>query len=335
MFVQGADVANLAKIDEVHTRLVQYDMKRIFCVAPLLPDVDPTACTHVADLWDDGEIDMFESWDSIPFETVLYWQYSINKRCLADDKTSNQWAFQFLYNSCTSDLRDQINLKYKGLPIVFHGAVAYCWIIFHILFATSRDTTTALLKYLSIWKSKGLRRIKGENVVTASKELMAACRRLHATGHLPDEATADIISGFEKGSCTAFTEIFGDMRKDHVKETLKRGTALAPDPDRTLSEIVTTIGMAVDLYHNLSTANAWNIPKNHKFSNLTGDPGGSTRKCWNCGDPDHVINDCTKPRDEEKIKKNREEHFSNQNGGRTCFLRRNSNLEVLEKFLLS
>ena len=30
---------------------------------------------------------------------------------------------------------------------------------------------------------------------------------------------------------------------------------------------------------------------------------GFTRKCWNCGSPDHMLNDCTAPRDENKIAK--------------------------------
>ena len=139
----------------------------------------------------------------------------------------------------------------------------------YCLFATSRDTTAALLKYLKLWESKGLRRIKVENVVTAMNEIMAACRRLYASGHLPDEASLDVIIGFSKGSCSAFTEIFSDMRKDQVRDNLQEGTALAPDPDRTFLEITNTVNMAVELYHNLNTSGKYNIPKNHKFSNLT------------------------------------------------------------------
>ena len=310
MYIQDVFVTNLAKIEELNTRMVQYDLKRIFLVSSLISGIDPRSVSHVADMWNTDQFDMMYCWDSIPWQTACYWQYSINKRCVEEDKISNHWALLLLYNSCTADLKDQINLKYKPLPDLFQGAVTYCWVIFFCLFATSRDTTSALLKYLQIWRSNGLRRIPGENVATAYKRLMAVARRLHATNNLVDEAIQDVIYGLEKGSVTAFTEIFSDMRKDYTKSSLIAGPTASMGRDRVLMEISRILRLAMDLYNNLSTTSQWNIPKGHpKFNNLT---GGNT--CWNCG-ADHMITDCPKPRNEDVIKKNREEFFKSRNGG--------------------
>ena len=106
MYVQDMYVQNLAKLEEINTRLIQYDMKRIFLVSSLIAGIDPIAVHHVADMWEDDEHDMFLCWDAIPWQTACYWQLSINRRCLPEDKTSNHWALLLLYNSCTLDLKN-------------------------------------------------------------------------------------------------------------------------------------------------------------------------------------------------------------------------------------
>lgn len=55
------------------------------------------------------------------------------------------------------------------------------------MFHMSRDTITALKRYLKIFEEKGLRRIRGENVVVAEKEIIAVCSRLQEVNALPEE----------------------------------------------------------------------------------------------------------------------------------------------------
>ncbi len=49
----------------------------------------------------------------------------------------------------------------------------------------SRDTITAIKKYLKYFEEKGLRRIQGENVVIAEKEIVAVCTCLNKVNVLP------------------------------------------------------------------------------------------------------------------------------------------------------
>ncbi len=102
--VQDMFVANLSKIEDLDVRLIQFDMKRPFLMSTMKSGVDVDAITHVAELWNDDEIDLIHDWEKIDWDTVLYWQYSINKRCDAVDKDSNKWALQLVFNSCTADL---------------------------------------------------------------------------------------------------------------------------------------------------------------------------------------------------------------------------------------
>ena len=83
----------------------------------------------------------------------------------------------------------------KNLPYYFKGGVVYLYLQLRIMFHMSRDTINALKKYLKIFEEKGLRRIRGENVAIAEKEVNAVCARLNEVKALPDETVVDVLTG--------------------------------------------------------------------------------------------------------------------------------------------
>ncbi len=48
----------------------------------------------------------------------------------------------------------------------------------------------------------------------------------------------------------------------------------------------------------------WNLPQNQCLITF-GTPLGAKNSCWNCGKPDHSLNQCTQPHNEEHIAENR------------------------------
>ena len=79
-YVQDTYIINLAKVEDLETRLIQYDMKNSFMVADLKPNVKPESVLHVTDLWQAEVIhDLIKDWEKIDWKTICYWQYSINK----------------------------------------------------------------------------------------------------------------------------------------------------------------------------------------------------------------------------------------------------------------
>ena len=52
------------------------------------------------------------------------------------------------------------------------------------------------------------------------KELLAACKRLSASGNLPDETTADILEGLQKCSNMLFCDLFGGLAREEQKASL-------------------------------------------------------------------------------------------------------------------
>ena len=260
-FIQDTYITNLTKLDDLDSHMQKYDMKDQFFIGKLKAGLDPTSVKHVADLWDHEQLDLFQHWDKISWETACYWQYSINKRCEGEDKTSNKWALEAIKNSCTTDLKDLINHKYGRISSSFKGAVTYAWILCFNLFATSQDTTASLKAYLQLWESKGLQCIRGESVVVAQCEVVAVARCLDATGDLPDETTVDVLTGLTKCSCPHFREVFKSYLQDAPKESLELTNVRPWGHTRVLDEVIMFMDKALSYYHNLCTSNKWHIPR--------------------------------------------------------------------------
>ena len=198
---------NLANVEDLNRRLIIRDMKRIFLVTFLAAGLDLTLVGHVADMWINPYLDLLNDWEQIDWYTACYWQYSLNKLTGKLDRQSNKLDFLLIYNLCTTDLRDQINLKYETLPLVFKGSITYCWALFYTLFTKSRDTTAALKKYLQFFSIKGLQCVRNESVVIAKKEIMAVCKQLYAADDFPEETTIDISKGLQKCSVKCFCDL--------------------------------------------------------------------------------------------------------------------------------
>ena len=308
--IQNAYAANIAKIELLEQRMVAYDLMRVFMVSTIKAGIDPNVETDPTCLWNNDGINMMRFWEKIDWITACYWQLTLNRRTPlgSDDRTSMEWAYLLIFNSCNLDLRAQIDIKYGGLPIQFQGCVTYMWVLFHCLFAASRDSTEALKKFFKNFSTKGLNNYKGESVVRAKTELMAAARRLDAIGQLEDNTAALVLKGFTKCSVARF--------RDHMKFKLQQmeGANIIPGGTRVwehetaYEETSFVVFTGVEFYNVLNQANEWNIPKGHKFSAVT----PAEKKCWNCGKTGCTPSTCSEPRNEERIKKNKKEYFDNK-----------------------
>ena len=78
--------------------------------------------------------------------------------------------------------------------------------------------------------------------------------------------------------------------------------------DVTLKQVLYILEMANNSFHSLNVSNSWNVPKGHHAER-----GGFTLTCFNCGDP-HYLYECKKPREEDKISRNKQVHEDKKKG---------------------
>ena len=284
-YIQEVFVSNYDKLMQAMLRAENYDFMAIYMV----PSVVNKFGRKPDDIFDiDDTKNMFLHWDSMTWEQICLWQRTINKWAGVDDRTSSRWAQSFLYKSSTVDLRERVDSQYKNLPADCKGGVTYLYLQLRIMFHMSRDTITALKKYLKLFEEKGLRRIRGENVVVAEKEIVAVCTRLKEVNALPDETVVDVLEGLTNCSVPDFTKLFDFLLQAARVNALELDEANKGD---TLAQVKEIMSKAVDAYHALCTAGKWHV--NHKRVSLI--------VCWNCGEEGHRCDDCTKPKNQSNI----------------------------------
>lgn len=321
-YIQETYVSNLQKVDLVSKRCIEFDFMDII----LIPEkVDNFTSNPKLKYSPTNKKDLIVHFDTIPFELVKEWQKDINTYKKEADRISSKWLQSFLYKSCTAALRERIDGYYTALGKTEQGGVTYLYLVLKCLFFLSRDTVAALKKFLSLFRDKGLRRYKGENVVVAQREIDAVCSRLDEVGELPKETPLDIIEGFTLCSVPQFADIFRWMLQAARAEGMLEGDAFSDDPLKTkgtLARVTSITAKAVESYHALCTASEWHVSRGR--ANLAQQGSGTTPICWNCGIPNHTVKDCTKPKDKAKIEANKKKwqadraaaRNSNDSGGR-------------------
>lgn len=81
----------------------------------------------------------------------------MNTAMTDEDQVSSKWLKMLRQESCATEMKDVIILKYsKNLPICFLGGVIYALILCHKMFGLNCDTIAALIKFLKLICEKGL-----------------------------------------------------------------------------------------------------------------------------------------------------------------------------------
>jgi hypothetical protein len=310
-YIQEAYVSNLSKLDDVDVRIKEYDMKLILMVPKGVKDA---TSSKPKEMFVSAKVYLIKSWDKVEWTTACLWQWCINTMGRESEKTSSLWLYKLLHNSCTSDLRELINVHYTPLGAEFKGGVTFAWLLFRRLFSLNRDTTAALKKFLTIFSNTGLRKFPGESVALANKQIMAVVRRLHEADDLPSETVVEVLTGYTLCSVSEFATLFGHMLQQAKQDSL--GMAWDDDKGNTFAEVKALMAKAAVMYESLSTTQQWHVPKGHRLHSLT-DCSSFPRKrsCWNCGKDDHQATNCPKPRDQKTYDANREKFFAKSPGG--------------------
>lgn len=301
MYIQQQYVDNLAKIELLKRRIIEYDM---IDVANCPVGIRDRFAQCIADLFTFEEAHILTSWDTIDYDTACTYQWAINTAGSDEDQMSNKWLKILLLDSCTTALRDIVMLKYNDLKLCHRGAVTFAWILCNTLFSLNREMVAALVQFLKSFREKGLRRYQGENMVQAHNELLAVCSRLSEAKELPQETPEDILTGLTLCSVDSFKSLFEHKLQASKVQSLEGKSHYSQS--ELLGQIRVLLSKALQYYSNLNMSDGWSLPdpKKHR-ANVFGTPPQTTNFCWNCGKPGHGLDQCRDPRNEEKIAEHR------------------------------
>jgi hypothetical protein len=308
MYVQEANVMNLTKLEDASKRGIQYDWKEILMVPK---DIINAVTNDPSEIFSFEDHYLLEAWDDIEWDVLCRWQFAVNFYMGEEQQTSNKWCKVFFEESCTHELRELIAQDYDNLPPELKGGITYVYLMCRKVFALNREIVDALKSFLKLFKNKGLKRLyKGENVTLAQKQIMAVVRRLHGAGELPKETPIDVLEGLRLCSVQEFSDLFDSFLQDAKKESLISG--MRHSRRDAFLETKVILHNAWQTFDTMCTAKKWNVPKGHKFSNVSSNGnrgGGAPRDCWNCEKPGCNARTCPEKRDEARIARNRKKYF--------------------------
>eukprot|EP00956_Cyclotella_meneghiniana_P015031 scaffold22790_cov42-Cyclotella_meneghiniana.AAC.3 len=312
-FVQQVLVGLTHRVKEGHERAKKYDFMDICTLADYTGDVLSSDCSA---WWGNEEINIWTGWEQISETHARAWQLSINLRFSDEDLTASLWLKEFIYNSCTDSLRTAIEKKFDKIPLEQQGGITYLWYCLDEMFSMSREVRQAMLDFIALFKRRGVARYTGENVMVVEEELKCVAKRLAADGSLTQDHVIDVLTGLCICSNAKFKGIFTHLLSNAELDCLDLVLPTIPHNPTPLETLEAVLQKAYDMYDTLNIAGLW-----IKVSNRTSALNTIVvrRKCWNCGEEGHAVSDCTKPKDEATIKKNRDEFMrtrqSNNNSG--------------------
>ena len=299
--LQSEYAGNLAKIKNFKRHMDEWDMSSPF----VIPAIIDHFALSITDRWGDRKttgVHLLKNWGQLTLQRCRAWQRDSNDYASADDLTSMEWARALMMNSCDALLVERIDEKFEELDLFEQGGVTYIKIALDEMFTISNTVVTTLQGFFAAFSKNGIAKVPNEDVRVATEQIIAVAERLAEVSSLPTEVTAQILEGFTKCSVLTFKETFKHLL---VAERLRQLRTLSTLHDSSrLGGIKKLCKEANDMFNALNVSNEWNIPHSHMVE-----------ACFNCGDPNHGVPQCPKPKDQARIDRNKAE-FSKTGGGR-------------------
>jgi hypothetical protein len=210
-----------------------------------------------------------------------------------------------LFNKCLEEY-DTYHPMQRGGPLIL------CLLLLRIHNASEQHMDYLKLRVETLKIST----LEGESVDVAVSLINSAYATFQSIStptkdRIPPEWCKTLITVFQTTSVPEFNETFKDEEKGARRSADKNGGQPNWPTHEQLTRLATTT------YNRLKVSGEWDVPKasRAKSYNAVGSPGGTTpgykqpfeRTCWNCGSKDHMLNDCTRPRDEAKVTKARQQ----------------------------
>lgn len=213
-------------------------------------------------------------------------------------------TYRTLQNNCDEDLWATCRELYDDFRPVQQGGPLMLILLLQRIQNQSEQALDHLKKQVEELK---LNKIEGEDVEQVIRLIKSTYRVLKNSStktrsYVPLEFTKTVFQIFQTSTVSQFNDIFYTWEQEIlIKADLKGVKPVWP----SLSEV---IRLAKNSYSRLKSAGLWDDPKKSAkgyTAQLTPNrPQSSTPRkllCWNCGSDNHLLNDCTVKRNQDKI----------------------------------
>ena len=225
---------------------------------------------------------------------------------------------QFFHNASETDLDIKCLEDLTTFPAESRGGPLVLSLIQHHIQSNSEPACKNLMNLVEGIK---ISKYPGENVshfVSIIRSVNTTLSQAREAGHYhyrDEDFVCTVIVRLQTTTVSSFNAYFKQLQRDTLDkmdepEYTSSGRILRRNhmtPKTKPLEVI--LVSAESKYLRLVKSGTWNVSANSPAANFTptggGPPSGGAsrlkRSCFNCGDPDHMANNCPKPRDDAKV----------------------------------
>jgi hypothetical protein len=275
-----------------------YDMDNVFTVVKPLTPGDSGLQSKTFDLYKDY---MMISEQEVAYSCKWYQMWP-KEPWFRENLTLTERHIQ---NSMKKGLLEKCMEQYQAYPEEERGGPLLFVIMMKLLVSNTEMANDHLKEMV---KNLKIRDYQGEDVPRVVSLLRWAYMRFKRNNKIPEHFDKTVLDVLQTSSVQEFTDIFKQIK---LNTTIAERMPWTQNASKTYS-VEDLLKLAETSYTALSSGNKWTGAKtkgkNSVFnaSDQNSGKGGGARKatdsiCFNCGEKGHRLNDCQKPKNDQRI----------------------------------
>jgi len=288
--------------------LVDHDMEDVFTI------VIPKEVTESVEILKET-YDLFTSFPKLHPKLVSNSCAWYNSWAAEDYVGENmKLSFEFFRNNTDEYLFNKTLETYEQYPVMSRGGPLMACLLLSKILSTTESAIEILIKKIQKIEIRDIQGEDVDSVVSLVRSTVDVLRSASDEGrsYVPDDFPKTVLQVFQTSSNKVFNDTFEEEQKAVQRESDKSGRK----PQWPLVE--TTLLQAERVYQRLVIEGTWCVSASQKRHalNVSGFKGGKPprdldkRTCWNCGKLGCSVEVCDKPKDQNRIDKNRKKFMA-------------------------
>jgi Zinc knuckle len=290
-------------LNEARRNLLKYDMIQPFMIVEEEEDLEAGVKTYKT-------TDLFVDYANVTVKTVAdsnKWYRTKPKDPKPFDEDLNI-SYDYLFKNTDYALQIKVLEKYNSYEPVFRGGSLFLKLVLDEITMTS----TGAVEYLvSQVRKLNISEIQGQDVSKAVSMIRGAHMRLchiknpeTKRNSVPDTFAKDVLNVMKTCTVPDFVDVFKTWTNLGSIVEISEATAGGQNNNPFHSNIEVLLTVAEAKYKELLSLGKWNeTSSGGAVFNASDKKNRSTIICFNCGEEGHRVNECPKPKNQERIQK--------------------------------
>jgi hypothetical protein len=217
-------------------------------------------------------------------------------------------------NNVTENLWNKVLEKYKAFQEKQKGGPLFFKLMMNQLLSNTESAAKALVERVEKYN---IGNIQGEEVTKVTSQVASAINRLKQIGKLPPDMTTTLLSIMQTSSVDEFNKVFAAIEVQKTLDDLNQSSTMYVKCFNYTADDILSVAEAQYLklfekgqWTGATTKSQDSAFAAHQWTNA------KFLQCHNCGKPRCRVDICPNPRDDEKIKLNRQLFMNKKAGGR-------------------